>query len=325
MTLYSLPNFAMTALESLLAGSSQKQLRQASEALSDSYRSKQPGRHLQQSQSTQAYLAARLPATYAVNAAVLNELKRVAPDFKPQSVLELGAGPGTATLAAHGVYPDVKQLTLVEREQAMVQAGKTLFSQGPPALQSARWLALNLPDLPTLSAPPDLVLMSYVINEMGPARRSDLYAGIERLKPAVIVAIEPGTPEGSQHLIAMRAEFLKRGWQVWAPCPHGNTCPLADNDWCHFSQRLTRSSLQRYLKQGSQNFEDEKFAYLILSRQPAPKPAENRILRHPLLKKGHLELTLCSPEGARKLTVSRSETAYRLARKASWGDNWTGS
>lgn len=322
MSLYALPEYILKALEAQLSGNSQKQLRQASETLSSSYRTKQPGRHLQPERSIAAYLATRLPATYAVNAAVMAELKQVAPDFNPQSLLELGAGPGTATLAAMQHYPDLGELTLIEREQSMIKAGKALFAAGPGALPKAHWLSFNLPNLPEKLKSPDLVLMSYVVNEMGPARRTELYAQLDKLQPEVIIAIEPGTPEGSQHLIEMRRDFIERNWQVWAPCPHQQDCPLAADDWCHFSQRLTRSSLQRYLKQGSQNYEDEKFAYLILSRQPATKPAAGRILRHPLIKKGHLDLKLCTTEGLHQQTVSKSDPHYRLARKADWGDSW---
>jgi ribosomal protein RSM22 (predicted rRNA methylase) len=321
MSLHSLPSYVKESLELLLQGQDARSLRQASEALSASYRRKQPGQpHLQPEQSIKAYLAARLPATYAVNAAVIKELQRLAPDFAPTRLLELGAGPGTATLAAVASFTSLEKLVLVELEQSMIQVGKTLFAAGNSAQQQARWLAQSLPAIP--SQPTDLVLMSYVINELGPARRQALYTNLKQLAPEVIVAIEPGTPEGSAHLLDMRQFFLDNGWQIWAPCPHAQACPLQAPDWCHFAQRLERSSLQRYLKQGSQNFEDEKFAYLILSRSAVPQPIQARILRHPQLRKGHLELNLCTPEGNQKLTVSKSEDSYRKARKASWGEQW---
>ena len=58
----------------------------------------------------------------------------------------------------------------------------------------------------------------------------------------------------------------------------------------------------------------------------AVKPAGARIVRHPGKHSGHVQLTLCTP--AAKLenqTITRSsKAAYKQARKAEWGDLWTG-
>jgi Mitochondrial small ribosomal subunit Rsm22 len=47
-----------------------------------------------------AYALARMPATYAAVTASLNALREVHTDFAPDSLLDVGAGPGTATWAA---------------------------------------------------------------------------------------------------------------------------------------------------------------------------------------------------------------------------------
>src|SRR6202049_1570927 len=47
-----------------------------------------------------AYALARMPATYAAVTASLNALREVRPDFAPASLLDVGAGPGTAAWAA---------------------------------------------------------------------------------------------------------------------------------------------------------------------------------------------------------------------------------
>ena len=46
-----------------------------------------------------AYALSRMPATYAAAAAVIDELKALAPGFAPGAVLDVGAGPGTAAWA----------------------------------------------------------------------------------------------------------------------------------------------------------------------------------------------------------------------------------
>ena len=52
-----------------------------------------------------AYAIMRMPACYAVIAKVLHELRTCLPDFVPASMLDFGAGPGTATWAAREVRP----------------------------------------------------------------------------------------------------------------------------------------------------------------------------------------------------------------------------
>lgn len=97
----------------------------------------------------------------------------------------------------------------------------------------------------------------------------------------------------------------------------------AAGDWCHFSQRLERTSQHRQLKGGALGYEDEKFSYIVASR-PSISAANSRIVRHPSIHSGYIQLELCTPAGSLdKLTVTRShKQLYKQARKASWGDTW---
>ena len=52
---------------------------------------------------TIGYAASRLPACYAVVWRVLDELDMRVTDFRPESMLDFGAGPGTAIWAASEV------------------------------------------------------------------------------------------------------------------------------------------------------------------------------------------------------------------------------
>ena len=94
-------------------------------------------------------------------------------------------------------------------------------------------------------------------------------------------------------------------------------------DWCHFAQRLERTSAHRQAKTASLAYEDEKFSYLVACRATVA-PAVSRIVRHPRKHGGHVQLTLCTRDGGlQALTVARSEgPAYKLARQAEWGDAW---
>src|SRR5260370_6365293 len=55
-----------------------------------------------------AYLAVRLPATYAASWRVFSEVLRLAPETEISSLLDLGAGPGTAVFAAAEVLPAIQ-------------------------------------------------------------------------------------------------------------------------------------------------------------------------------------------------------------------------
>jgi ribosomal protein RSM22 (predicted rRNA methylase) len=94
-------------------------------------------------------------------------------------------------------------------------------------------------------------------------------------------------------------------------------------DWCHFAQRLERTAEHRQLKGGALGYEDEKFSYVIASRQSTATQGA-RIVRHPGKHSGHIQLELCTPAGRiEHATITRSnKAAFRAARKAEWGDLW---
>jgi ribosomal protein RSM22 (predicted rRNA methylase) len=112
---------------------------------------------------------------------------------------------------------------------------------------------------------------------------------------------------------------------IVAPCPHHFACPMAAaGDWCHFSQRVERTSQHRQLKGGALGYEDEKFSYLVAAKNNSAS-AGARLVRHPGKHSGHVKLALCTAEGKiENRTVTRSsKEAYKRARKADWGDAWT--
>ena len=99
-------------------------------------------------------------------------------------------------------------------------------------------------------------------------------------------------------------------------------CPLAAPDWCHFAARVERSSLHRRIKEGALGYEDEKYSYVALTRDPV-LPAASRVLRRPVHHPGLIELQLCTPDGIAPLRVTkRDREAFRAARKADWGGRY---
>jgi ribosomal protein RSM22 (predicted rRNA methylase) len=97
----------------------------------------------------------------------------------------------------------------------------------------------------------------------------------------------------------------------------------AAGDWCHFSQRIERTSQHRQLKGGELGYEDEKFSYVVGAKNTSIS-AGSRIVRHPGKHSGHVQLALCTPHcRIENRTITRSnKEAYKRARKAEWGDTW---
>jgi ribosomal protein RSM22 (predicted rRNA methylase) len=204
-------------------------------------------------------------------------------------------------------WPSLAKLTLVEVEPEMVAAGRELLPNG-------RWMQA---DASAARGPADLVVASYVLGELDDA---GVAATLWAQAHDTIAFVEPGTPAGYRRVLAARKAVLAADGHTVAPCPHDLPCPLRGADWCHFGVRLPRSRLHRRAKAVERGFEDEKYAYAVLSRERVP-PAAARIIRPPQLRSGHVNLSSCEPDGIHDRTLSRKHgERYRAARDAAWGD-----
>jgi ribosomal protein RSM22 (predicted rRNA methylase) len=270
-----------------------------------------------------AYLMVRLPATYAANWRVLSEIRRLAPTVEIRSLLDLGAGPGTALFAAAEVFPELQQATELEASDAWLKLGKQLAGASRRSvLRDAEWIRQDL--LSKFDASPqDLVTISYALGELAAEATESLLDRAWKLAKQFLVIIEPGTPRGFSVIHRARTAMISAGGHILAPCPHSHACPMAGTrDWCHFAQRVERSSQHRKLKGAILGYEDEKFSYMIASRSSF-SPVAARIVRHPQKHSGHVGLTLCGCQGLETKTVTRSnQQNYKLARQAQWGEAW---
>ena len=314
----TLPPALQTGIDDLVRGVSPQELERSSRALSDAYRAggSPAARAARAPADVAAYLATRAPATYAAAAAVFEQIDVLRPGWAPTSVVDLGAGPGIATWAAVQAWQELAAATLVEVEPEMARAGRTLAEAGPETLRRARW---TVSDAGTPGGSADLVVLSYVIGELTPAALEELVRRAWARTADTLVIIEPGTTAGYRRILAARTAVIAAGGSTLAPCPHDASCPLPDDDWCHFSVRLPRSRAHRLAKDAERGFEDEKFSYVVLCREPHER-AMTRVIRRPDRRPGHVVLDLCTPSGIERRTVSRRDgDAYRAARKVSWG------
>ncbi|WGL58666.1 small ribosomal subunit Rsm22 family protein [Pigmentibacter sp. JX0631] len=268
-----------------------------------------------------AYVLARMPATYAAVERVLQEVLPFAENLK--SILDVGAGPGTASWASCETFSELENIQLIEQNQGMIEIGKKL-ALNQQKMKNANWLQKNVLNSLDGIQSADLVLASYSFNEISEKDKEHFLSKFWEKTGQFFVLIEPGTPLGFQSVTFARNFFLKSNANILAPCPHSLSCPaLNKQDWCHFATRLQRTSMHKNLKMGEKGFEDEKFSYLIVSKNNLEKHFNARITRHPEVHSGHLKLNLCTKDGFILKTHSKKDgQKYKEARKAEWGDSW---
>src|SRR5690606_26113345 len=225
------------------------ELAKAAAELSRRYRRERPrvkGRYLTTAGEALAYAAVRMPATYAAVFSVLSEVKARCPGFQPRTLLDVGAGPGTAAWAAAVHWPRLERCVLVEREPEMIALGRRLAAHAPlAALQEATWLHHDLSA--SLEMPPaDLVIASYVGRELSGNVLGGFGERVWEGWTVLWVLIEAGSAAAFERSLALRSRLIQRGAHVVAPCPHQDACPLS-GDWCPFGARVERSRWHRRL------------------------------------------------------------------------------
>jgi len=184
-----------------------------------------------------AYLATRLPATYAAVMAALDAIADRAPNFAPQSLLDFGAGPGTASWAAAQIWPSLRDITMLDRNPHLLAAARTLADTSPhAALSEAQLLSADITSLPSplvgegVGAPRsgampteggagsarhgttqgfhDLILAGYTFAELSTQTRDRVLATLWAACGGMLVIVEPGTP-------SVRTPWRPRNRRVW--------------------------------------------------------------------------------------------------------------
>jgi ribosomal protein RSM22 (predicted rRNA methylase) len=318
MTSPALPADLAAALDNKLEGLSRRETAARAAILSKTYRDGGTSAAIRSEADALAYALARMPATYAAVAACLEALRDIRPDFAPKTLLDVGAGPGTATFAGTQAFPTLTTFALLDCNAALRRLALEL-ARGNARLQNMTYRAGDISDVLAKSEAADLVVASYVIGELMPAEQRELTQSMWAKCRDTLLVVEPGTPAGYGRIIALRAQLIAAGAHVLAPCPHDKPCPLAAPDWCHFSQRLQRSRAHKQVKGAELPFEDEKFSHVALMRTP-PAHRPSRVLAQPRLSKVEVSAKLCTAEGLVLARVPhRDRSAYAAARRWRWG------
>ncbi|HZR75365.1 small ribosomal subunit Rsm22 family protein [Bradyrhizobium sp.] len=313
----SLPPDLRAALDKKLEGLARDDIAARAAQISKTYRDGGNSHAIASPVDALAYALVRMPATYAAVSACLNALCEARPDFAPQRLLDVGAGPGTASWAAAETFASLQAFMLLDINAALQTLALKLGKENPRlATMTCRRDAHALDEVEAA----DVVIASYLIGEVSEAERRALAERLWSKTRDTLLVVEPGTPAGYARIIQLRAQLIASGAHVAAPCPHDRACPLVPPDWCHFAQRLPRLRAHIQIKGAELPFEDEKFSYVVLTRGPATQRL-SRVLAQPAINKVEVSAKLCTANGLGVAKVqSRDKTAYAAARRWRWGE-----
>ena len=234
-------------------------------------------------------------------------------------MLDIGAGPGTASFAAQAQLTSLQGFTLLDDNAPFLGIAKQLIAEAPLPLQQAQILDSNI--IKSTEFPKsDLIIAGYSLVELPVPVQSSLVQRLWQACTGVLLIVEPGTPKVYQRLMVLRDQLIAQGAYVVAPCMGQGACPLSAPDWCHFSQRLARSRAHMQAKGAHVPFEDEKFSYLAVSRAQI-QTSEARTLAPPRESKGAIDFKLCTNNGLEnRLVPSSDKQLFKQVRKLGWGD-----
>lgn len=212
----------------------------------------------------------------------------------------------------------LERATCLERETAMRAVGQQLMREAGGV--QAEWAACDLTAKEPLPRA-GLVCEGYMLGELEASMRLHVAGKLWDACEQMLVLIEPGTPQGFANLRAVREALTGRGAYVAAPCPEGSAaCPMTGDNWCHFAVRVQRTRLHKALKGGDAPYEDEKFTYLVLTREKPENPCRARLLRHAQIGPGRILLPVCEAGEEKTMTVTKKDPLWKRARKIRWGE-----
>jgi len=298
--MFELPEDVLRTLDELSESeiNSKKNQAKAYAELSKNYRD-QNYQELSFSQAI-AYAQARMPATYNVIQYVLEKFRNKGRIFS--NILDIGAGVGTLKIALRNYETNYEA---VEKSDSMRKVFKKLNRDK---------IKIYAEDFQKFRSEKryQVVFASYFINEI-----KDKDAALKKLfdlAEQYVFIIEPGTPNGFKNITEAKKLANQLGWYPLLPCA-SIECNLRVGDWCHFSIRVPRTKLHTNLKNATLPYEDEKFCYVIFSKQETELYNNNIIIKRPIKKSGHTIFDICSKQG-----IQRIVRTDKLSKKLHWGD-----
>jgi len=249
------------------------------------------------------------PLTALKLQAIVSELEQRYPAWPPRThlrVLDLGAGPGSATLGLLLADPRFEIEALwIDSDPAWeaTDLARPWVESGALAVQR-KTVDLARPIQGTF----DLVLMANVLVELAEDASADPKLGTlleRRLEPdGVAILVEPATREVTRRLHRMRDALVASGWLVLAPCTGNGPCPmlLGTRDWCHETRDWIQPDFHHHLDQIAGLKKDAlRFSFLAVSKQQlVPQHAvAARVVSEVRREKGRTRFDTCDESSQR--------------------------
>ncbi len=193
MSAPELPADLRSSLEAKLHGLARDEIAARAALISKTYRDGGNSRVIATQTDALAYALVRMPATYAAVAASLGALAELKPDFAPNSLLDVGAGPGTASWAAAETFSSLERFTLLDINAALQTLALELGRDHPRLAAMTCRRDIHALDE---AEPADLVIASYLIGEVGKAERRTFAERLWAKTRDTLLVVEPGTPAG---------------------------------------------------------------------------------------------------------------------------------
>ncbi len=148
-------------------------------------------------------------------------------DLRQSTLIDIGAGPGTFSIAFREWVGAAVEVLQIETSQIMRDQAQKLWS----GLYPDEKLTQSKSSLRDLQGQ-KLALFGHSANEMG---TEGVLNYIREINPDHILFIEPGTKDFFPKMLTIREALISMGYHILFPCPNNESCPLANsvNDWCH--------------------------------------------------------------------------------------------
>ncbi len=294
-----------------------------------------------------AYLQYFLPVNLAKIRSLLEELPRDGTrkqEDRPLRVLDVGAGPGTASLAVlewwldHGRNPSEMNVIALDHSRSALSVARSLWRVVAGTKQATgATFGVHLGDLErqtevqralaACGGQTDLILVGNVLNESFTndrdpvGRRVKIVARLLQhlVDVGSLIIVEPALREPTRALHALRDRVVGEGLAtVYSPCLHDHACPamLHPEDWCHEERHWQPpASVVAFDRKVGFIKDALKFSYLVLrkdGRTIVPRaPTLIRVVSEQRRFKGELRVWGCGETGRReigRLDRERSET-----------------
>jgi ribosomal protein RSM22 (predicted rRNA methylase) len=287
-------------------------------------------RYLDDLEQTTAYLRYFFPVNYTKIRILLDEMPE--PDARENfSVLDLGSGPGTGSLAVLDWWRRAKEagrltvsaldrsgLALSKAEQLWnAYCRKEIIEDAELRVLEADVERISWKNANRVEAPFDLIIIANCLNELHADKKDPLGARADFMKEILgmvaphgtVMIVEPALRETSRALHQVRDRLIQGGvCNIYSPCLHERNCPalIKPDDWCHEERSWEPPESIRDIDREVGFIKDAlKFSYLLLRRDGKTiverGPDMYRVVSDLRVMKGEKRAWLCNERGRQEV------------------------